>query len=93
MTKASDKTVKQIIVAALSVFFVLLLIALIVNLVRLSAVNSRKNALAEQAAYLDTVIKENGELIDYCQTPEFIETYARDYLDMVYRNEIEIGVK
>ena len=49
--------------------------------------------LAKQSAYLDTLINENGAMIDYCQTPEFIEDYAREYLDMIYRDEIIIGVK
>ncbi len=39
------------------------------------------------------VIDENGKLIDYCGSPEFIESYAREYFDMVYRGEIIIGVK
>lgn len=74
-------------------FFVLLIIALIINLVRLSAVNSRRDALAAQSAELDRVIDENNALIDYCQTPEFIEDYAREYLNMLYLGEIEIEVK
>lgn len=74
-------------------FFVLLIVALIINVVRLSAVNSRRNALAAQSAELDRVIDENNALIDYCQTPEFIEDYAREYLNMLYLGEIEIDVK
>lgn len=88
-----NKTVIKIVVASLAVFLILLIVALIVNLVKLSAANSRKAELAEQSAYLDTVISENGAMIDYCQTPEFIEDYAREYLDMIYRDEIVIGVK
>lgn len=89
----SQKTILKIITAALAVFFVLLIVALIINVVRLSAVNSRRNALAAQSAELDRVIDENNALIDYCQTPEFIEDYAREYLNMLYLGEIEIDVK
>ena len=86
----SNKTVIKIIVASLAVLLILLIVALIVNL---SAANKRKADLAKQSAYLDTLINENGAMIDYCQTPEFIEDYAREYLDMIYRDEIIIGVK
>ena len=89
----SNKTVIKIIVASLAVLLILLIVALIVNLVKLSAANKRKADLAKQSAYLDTLINENGAMIDYCQTPEFIEDYARDYLDMIYRNEIPVEVK
>lgn len=93
MSTKTDKTVWKIIVAACTVFLVLAIIALIINLVRLSAVNSRKAELEAQAAYLDTLIDKNGDLIGYCETDEFIENYAREYLDMIYRDEILIEVK
>ncbi len=92
MESSSNKTVIKIIVVSLAVLLVLLIVALIVNIAKLSAANNRKDDLAAQSAYLDTVIAENGDLIDYCQTPEYIENYAREYLDMVYRGEIVIGV-
>lgn len=89
----SNGAVFKIVVAACAVFLTLLIVALIINLVRLGAAKNRKAALEAQAAYLDTVIDENGRLIDYCGSPEFIESYAREYFDMVYRGEIIIGVK
>lgn len=93
MENSSNKTVLKIVTAALAVFFVLLIIALVINLVRLSAVSSRRDALAAQSAELDRVIDENNSLVDYCQTPEFIDDYAREYLNMLYLGEIEIDVK
>lgn len=72
---------------------VLLVVALIINLVRLSAAGARKDELAQKSAYLDKAIDENGKLLDYCKTSSFIENYAREYLDMVYRGEIIIGTK
>lgn len=92
MVKDNSKTIFKIIVAAIAVFLVLLVVALIYNLVRLSAENKRLDSLREQAAYYDTIIGTNGEFIDYCQTPEFIEQYAREYLDMIYRGETPVGV-
>ncbi len=93
MIASQNKTVIKIIVASLAVLLVLLIIALIVNLVRLAAANDRKESLEAQSAQLDELIDENGRMIDYCSTPEFIEDYAREYLDMIYRGEIPIEVK
>lgn len=86
-------TVKKIIVGACAVFLVLLIVALIINIVRLSAVNARAKELEAVSAELDARIDENGKLVDYCSTDEFYELYAREYLDMIYRDEIVITVK
>lgn len=91
MTNVS--TVKKIIVVSLAILLVVLIVALIVNLVKLGAVNNRRDKLAEQSAMLDRVIDENGKVLDYCGSPEFVEDYARYYLDMVKRGEIIIEVK
>lgn len=71
----------------------LLVIALIVNLVRLGAINSRKRSLEAQNAKLEKIIEDNEIAIEYCQSNEFVEEYAREYLDMIYRGEIVIGRK
>ena len=91
MTEANKKTIIKLVVAALAALLVLLIVALIVNLVRLSAVNDRMDSLAAQSEYLEKAIDENGKLLDYCQTSSFIENYAREYLDMIYRGEIVLG--
>ena len=81
------------VVAACATFLVLLIIALIINLVRLSAETDRRDNLAAQSDKLKAAIDENGKLLDYCKTSDFIENYAREYLDMIYRGEIPIGTK
>lgn len=87
------KTIAKIIIATAAVFLVLLIAALLVNIVKLSAANNRKQNLAAQAAALDSLIAENNQIIDYYKSDSFIESYAREYLDMVYRGEIVISVK
>ena len=89
--KNTNQTVLKIVGAALALLFVMLLIALIVNLVRLSAVRERKAALDAQNAKLEQLIQKNDDMIEYCNSTEFIEEYAREYLDMVKRGEIVIG--
>ena len=90
---ANVSTVKKIIVVSLAIVLVVLIVALIVNLVKLGAVNNRRDKLAEQSAMLDQIIDENGKVLDYCGSSEFVEDYARYYLDMVKRGEIVIEVK
>lgn len=92
-TENNNNSVARIIGVSLALLFVLLVIALIVNLVKLSAANDRKEALEAQSAKLDRMIEKNENMIDYCGSAEFIEEYAREYLDMVYRGETVIGGK
>lgn len=93
MTEANKRTVIKVVVAALATLLVLLIVALIINLVRLSAENERLDNLKKQSRQLEKAIDENGKLLDYCETSDFIENYAREYLDMIYRGELTIGTK
>lgn len=88
-----NKTVIRIVVAALAVLMVLLIVALIINLVKLGAVKDRKQSLAEQNAKLERLISETENMTEVCNSDEFVEQYAREMLDMVYRGETVIGVK
>ena len=93
MNKRAVDTKKKIVVAALVVLLVLLVVALIVNLVRLSAANGRRDSLAEQNAKLEQIIKDNDNMITYCGSSEFVEEYAREMLDMIYRGETVVGTE
>ena len=77
----------QLITVAAVVLFVLLLVALITNLVRLAGSNSRKAELEAQLAALDRQIEENNAIIDYRQSEEYVDAYAREYLNMIGRDE------
>ena len=89
----NNNSVARLIGVSLALLFLLLVIALIVNLVKLGAANDRKDALEAQSAKLDRLIEKNDNMIEYCSSTEFIEEYAREYLDMVYRGETVIGGK
>ena len=89
--KSLNTPVAKIIGASLAILFLLLVIALIVNLVRLGAANDRKQSLTEQNARLEKLIESNDNMIEYCSSAEFIEQFAREVLDMVYRGETVIG--
>ena len=89
--ESNRKTVKKIVVAACAVFLVLLIVALIINIVRWAAISSRAESLAAVSAELDKRIELNESMIDFCSTDEFYESFAREYLDMIYRDEISLG--
>ena len=90
---SNNNSVARLVGVALALLFLLLVIALIINLVKLGAANDRKDALEAQSAKLDRLIEKNDDMIEYCSSTEFIEEYAREYLDMVYRGETVIGGK
>ena len=91
MEKSNNKAVIKLVGAALALLFVLLIIALIINLVRLGAANDRKEQMQAQNAKLQQIIDKNDNMIEYCNSNEFVEEYAREYLDMVQRGETVIG--
>lgn len=91
MEKSNNKAIIKLVGAALALLFVLLVIALIINLVRLGAANDRKEALQAQNAKLAQLIEKNDNLIEYCNSNEFVEEYAREYLEMKMRGETVIG--
>ena len=84
-----EKRIKilQLITVAAVILFILLAVALITNLVRLAGTNSRKRALEAELAALDSRIEQNAELIDYRKTEEYVDAYAREYLNMIGRGE------
>ena len=89
--KNNNTAVAKIVGVSLALLFLLLVIALIINLVRLGAENDRKRSLQQQNARLERLIEKNDNMIEYCSSDEFIEEYAREMLDMVYRGETVIG--
>lgn len=79
--------IMQIIVVSAVIFVLLLLTALIVNLVRLASTNTRKRALEAELSRLDAQIAQNEETLDYRKTDEYIDAFAREYLNMIGRDE------
>lgn len=62
-------------------------IALIYNIVSLATLSAKKAELEERSAQLQAVIDGNADEIEYRGTREYIEKYARDYLNMKYEDE------
>ena len=81
-------TTKKIIVCACSAFAVLLIIALSINLISLSVATSRKNKLAAELSRLDKQIAANSQSIEYFESDDYVNDFAREYLDMQGKGEI-----
>ena len=79
MQKSS--TIKIITIASI-VLLVLLFIALVINVIKLSSLNNRKAELQTKLAEIERQIDENTDTIDYLGTDDYIDRYAREYLNM-----------
>ena len=84
--RTRNKTAKIITVSAV-VFAVLLLLAMIINFVKLGRVAAAERQLKAQLEALDKQIAQNAGEIEYKSTDEYIEKYARDYLNMIGKDE------
>lgn len=86
MTEKQKKITALITVTGVCLLLISL-IALIYNIVSLATLSSKRAALEERSAYLQSVIEGNVDEIEYRSTREYIEKYARDYLNMKYEDE------
>ncbi len=77
----TNKKMRIITVTAI-VFIFLLIIALIVNIIRLSSINNRREKLEAQLLQLESQISDTQSQISYVTTDEYIDQYAREYLNM-----------
>ncbi len=76
-----QRTIK-IITASAICFLVILVAALVINIVKLSNMNKRKAELTEKISEIERRLDETQSQIDYVTTDEYIDQYAREYLDM-----------
>lgn len=87
-----QSTLKIITVAAVA-FLSLLVIALVINVVKLGAANRRKRELAAAKARIESAITEADGKIDYFGSDEYVSRYAREYLNMKGEDEEVISGK
>ena len=81
-----QRTIVMVTVFA-AIFFVLLISALITNLVRIASLKQRQEALTARLIAIDETIKENVADIDYRKTDEYVDAYAREYLELIGEGE------
>ncbi|MBE5730708.1 MAG: hypothetical protein E7350_01995 [Clostridiales bacterium] len=83
----SKLRVIKIVTAAAIVFMFLLVVSLIINIVKISNVTSTENKLREQIAEIDLKIEQNDGSIAQLSSNEYLDWYAREYLNMKGRDE------
>lgn len=94
MTSNEKKTrINTVIVVSCVIFAVLMITALIINLVRLGSLRARERELAELIAQADAAITNNEAELSYRESQEYIDRYAREYLNMRGEDEITFIAK
>lgn len=80
------KMIKIITVSAV-IFIFLLIVSLIMNFVKISNMNATQDKLEAQIAEIDKKIALNDSEIAELSSSEYLDWYAREYLDMKGRDE------
>jgi cell division protein FtsB len=82
-----SKTTLRVITVSMVLFLLILIAALVINVVKLSTINNKKTQLLDNLARIEQEIKQNQDTIDYLSTDEYVDQYAREYLNMQGKNE------
>ena len=82
-----NKTTLRVVTVSMVLFLLVLIAALVINIVKLSSVNAKKEALLNNLARIENEIKDNQATIDYLSTDAYVDQYAREYLNMQGKNE------
>lgn len=85
----TDKQKKITTIITVSGVLVLLIavISLIINIAMLVGLSTKQAELEKKSVELAEVIENNDEEINYRASADYIEKYARDYLNMKYADE------
>lgn len=86
MTK-KQRQITTICTATGILLLLIAVIALVYNLISLAVLNGRRAELEQKSAELQRIIDGNEVEIEYRNTAEYIEKYAREYLNMKYEDE------
>ncbi len=80
------KVAKIVTVAAVAFLF-LLVISLCINLVKLTKASANERRLEAELARLNECIERNDATIDELKSEEYLDWYAREYLNMKGKDE------
>lgn len=77
----------KILSVSLIIFIALLVVSLGANIIRYISLTSRENALKSELARLEQTASNNQTEIEYKQTSDYTDRYARENLDMSKKDE------
>ncbi len=86
------KVIKIITVSAVVLIF-LLVISFFMNLIKLINATSTEAKLKEQLILIDEQITQNSEQIATLESNEYLDWYAREYLNMKGRDDEAFTIK
>lgn len=79
--------VVKIVTISVVVFIFLLAVSLIINLIKISGLNSQKAQLADKLVTLESQIEANEGTIAYMSSDTYVDQYAREYLGLIGEGE------
>ena len=79
--------VVKIVTISVVVFIFLLAVSLIINLIKISGLNSQKAQLVDKLGTLESQIEANEGTIAYMSSDTYVDQYAREYLGLIGEGE------
>ncbi len=83
----------KILSVSLIAFIGLLIVALVTNIIKSASLASKEQELRNQLISLEQTVQKNQTEIEYKQSSDYTDRYAREYLDKSNANEeIYVGI-
>lgn len=90
----NDQTkVIKIVTISTVIFIFLLAVSLVINLIKISGLNSQKAQLTDKLSALEKQIEDNEGTIAYMSSDTYIDQYAREYLGLIGNGETPFTAK
>lgn len=83
----------KIVTISTVIFIFLLAVSLIINLIKISGLNSQKSQLTDKLGALESQIEANEGKIAYMSSDTYVDQYAREYLGLIGNGEIPFTAK
>ena len=77
----------KIVTISTVIFIFLLAVSLIINLIKISGLNSQKAQLRAKLDALQSQIEDNDGQIAYMSSDTYVDQYAREYLGLIGNGE------
>lgn len=86
------KVIKIVTISAV-IFIFLLVVSLIINIIKISGLNSQKVQLTDKLSALERQIEDNEGTIAYMSSNTYVDQYAREYLGLIGSGETPFTAK
>ena len=83
-----QKNIARLLTVSGIILAIIVIISLVYNVVTLVNLGDRKANLETEISRLGTVVENNDETIEYRSSDDYVERYAREYLNMIGENDV-----